>query len=248
MNATSNNLQPRSEDSLCVVMPVYNEEGVIGPVLDKWHAALTNVGIDFEIRPYNDGSKDGSLAIMQESAQRLGPRIQVRDKPNGGHGNTILTGYRKASEDGFGWIFQIDSDDEIGIEQFGYFWVHRNDHDLLVGIRQDGHRTFARRFLSGLSRLCVRVFYGRGIRDVNCPFRLMRVAAFKDFYIRIPLNTFAPNVILSGLAARHKLRCFEAPVPHHDRKTGECSIKKWKLLNAALKSFWQTVAFAMRSN
>ncbi|MBR5436499.1 MAG: glycosyltransferase family 2 protein, partial [Muribaculaceae bacterium] len=185
-------------------MPVYNEEEVIGPVLDKWHAALTNVGIDFEIRPYNDGSKDGSLAIMQESAQRLGPRIQVRDKPNGGHGNTILTGYRKASEDGFDWIFQVDSDDEIGPEQFGEFWKRRSDKDFLVGIRQDGHRSFSRRLLSGLSRLCVMGFYGKGIRDVNCPFRLMRVAAFKDFYNQLPLNTFAPNVILSGLAARHK--------------------------------------------
>ena len=74
----------------------------------------------------------------------------------------------------------------------------------------------------------------------------MRVAVFQDFYTKIPLTTFAPNVILSGLAARHKLRCFEAPVAHHHRKTGQCSIKKWKLLKAALKSFWQTAAFAMK--
>ena len=232
-------------DLLSVVMPVYNEEEIIGSVLEKWHAALTDLVIDFILRPYNDGSKDGSLAVMQEAAHRLGPRIQVRDKPNGGHGNTILTGYREASEDAFDWIFQIDSDDEIGSEQFGYFWAHRTNADFLVGIRKSGHRALVRKLLSGLSRLCVRTFYGRGVRDVNCPFRLMRVAAFKDFYSQIPLNTFAPNVILSGLAARHKLRCFEAPVPHQDLKTGECSIRNWKLLKAALKSFWQTVAFAM---
>ncbi len=75
-----NNLTPRSEDRLCVVMPVYNEEAVVGTVLEKWHAALTNLGIDFVIRPYNDGSKDGSLAVMQGAAQRLGARIEVRDK------------------------------------------------------------------------------------------------------------------------------------------------------------------------
>ena len=245
MSTAMNNLTPRSDERLCVVMPVYNEEAVVGIVLEKWHAALTDLGIDFVIRPYNDGSKDGSLTVMQGAAQRLGARIEVRDKPNGGHGNTILTGYREASADGFDWVFQIDSDDEIGPEQFGEFWVHRIDNDYLVGIRQNEHRAFSRRVLSGLSRLCVRMFYGRGVRDVNCPFRLMRVAAFKDFYTKIRLNTFAPNVILSGLAARHKLRCFEAPVSRHDRKTGECSIKKWKLLKAALKSFWQTAAFAM---
>ena len=231
-------------DRLCVVMPVYNEEEAIGPVLEKWHSALTALGIDFVIRPYNDGSKDNSLAFMGCVAQKLGAHIQVRDKPNGGHGNTILTGYREASEDGFDWIFQIDSDDEIGPEQFSEFWKHRIDKDLLVGIRQDSHRKLSRKMISTLSRLCVKVFYGRGIYDVNCPFRLMRVSAFKDFYFQIPLTTFAPNVILSGLAARHKLRCFEAPVQRHERTTGVCSIRKWKLLRAAIKSFYQTIALS----
>ena len=235
---------PTASDRLCVVMPVYNEEEAIGPVLEKWHSALTALGIDFIIRPYNDGSKDRSLTVMRETAQRLGPRIQVSDKTNGGHGNTILTGYREASADGFDWIFQIDSDDEIGPEQFSKFWKRRIDKDFLVGIRQDSHRALSRKMLSALSRLCVRVFYGRGIRDVNCPFRLMRGSAFKDFYFQIPLTTFAPNVILSGLAARHKLRCIEAPVHRHDRTTGQCSIRNWKLLKAAITSFYQTVAFS----
>ena len=51
-------------DRLCVVMPVYNERDAIGPVLEKWHAALDGLGIDFEIRPYNDGSKDDTFAVM----------------------------------------------------------------------------------------------------------------------------------------------------------------------------------------
>ena len=46
---------------------------------------------------------------------------------------------------------------------------------------------------------------------------------------------FAPNVILSGLAARHGLRMFETPVPQHDRTTGEVSIKKWKLLKSLIE-------------
>jgi hypothetical protein len=90
------------------------------------------------------------------------------------------------------------------------------------------------------------MFYGKSVWDVNTPYRLMRVSAFKGFFEEISLSTFAPNVILSGLAARHRLRCFETRVPQHDRTTGEVSIKKWKLLKAAAKSFWQTVAFAYK--
>ena len=230
---------------LCVVMPVYNEQEAIGPVLEKWDAALKALGIDYEIRPYNDGSKDNSLAVMREVAEKL-TGVKVKDKVNGGHGNTILTGYREAAADGFDWVFQIDSDDEMGPEKFNELWSRRNDYDFLVGIRDGRVQALPRKIISLVSRICVRIFYGKSVWDVNTPYRLMRVSAFKDFYARIPLTTFAPNVILSGLAARHKLRCFETRVPQHDRTTGEVSIKKWKLLKAATKSFWQTIVFSFK--
>ncbi len=232
-------------DRLCVVMPVYNEQEAIGPVLRKWAAELAALGVDYTIRPYNDGSKDDTLATMRKVAAGL-PRVDVRDKPNGGHGNTVLTGYRDAAADGFGWIFQIDSDDEMGPEKFNELWSRRNDYDFLVGMRDGRVQALPRKIVSFISRLCVRMFYGKSVWDVNTPYRLMRVSAFKGFFEEISLSTFAPNVILSGLAARHRLRCFETRVPQHDRTTGEVSIKKWKLLKAAAKSFWQTVAFAYK--
>ena len=231
-------------DRLCVVMPVYNEQDAIGPVLEKWSKAMDALGVDYVIRPYNDGSKDNSLAVMKSVARDL-PSVDVRDKANGGHGNTILTGYREAAADGFDWIFQIDSDDEMGPEKFGELWAKRCDYDFLVGIRDGRVQQLPRKIISFVSRLCVRIFYGKSVWDVNTPYRLMRVSAFKGFYAAIPLTTFAPNVILSGLAARHGLRCYEIRVPQHDRTTGEVSIKKWKLLKAAARSFGQTIRFAI---
>ena len=235
------------KDRLCVVMPVYNEQEAIGPVLRKWDSMLKGIGVDYEIRPYNDGSRDDSLSAMRKVAESL-DRVNVRDKPNGGHGNTILTGYRDAATDGFDWIFQVDSDDEMGPEKFGELWSKRDEYDFLVGTRDGRRQAWPRKIISLVSRICVRLFYGKSIWDVNTPYRLMRVSAFRDFYRQIPLTTFAPNVILSGLAARHRLRCLEIPVPQHDRTTGEVSIKKWKLLKAAAKSFWQTIWFAVRHN
>ena len=232
-------------ERLCVVMPVYNEQDAIGAVLKKWAAALDGLGVDYVIRPYNDGSKDRSLEVMQEIAAAY-PRIEVRDKANGGHGNTILTGYRQAAADDFDWVFQVDSDDEMGPEKFGELWAHRCEFDFLVGIRDGRIQALPRKIISKVSRLCVRIFYGKSIWDVNTPYRLMRVSVFKDFFVQIPITTFAPNVILSGLVGRHKLRFYEIRVPQHDRTTGEVSIKKWKLLKAAARSFWQTIVFSFR--
>ena len=229
---------------LSVVMPVYNEAEAIGPVLKKWMAMLDTLGIRYRIRAYNDGSKDATCKILAEVADASDGRVLAVDKPNSGHGPTILRGYREAAEDS-DWVFQIDSDDEMGPESFPELWAKRNDYDFLVGRRDGRRQPLARKVVSFVSRLCVRLFYGKGIWDVNTPYRLMRAEVFAPFYAQIPDDTFAPNVILSGLAARHRLRLLEIPVPQHDRTTGEVSIKKWKLLKAAARSFMQTINFSM---
>lgn len=238
-------------DRLCVVMPVYNEEAAIGGVLKKWSDRLLALGIDFTIRPYNDGSRDSSLSVMRKFAeQHPEAHVEVRDKPNGGHGQTILTGYREAAADGFDWIFQVDSDDEMGPEKFGELWSKRSQgrgYDFLVGIRDGRIQAWPRKIVSFVSRCCVQLFYGRRtVWDVNTPYGLMRVSAFKTVFEQIPLSTFAPNVILSGVVAQKELRFFEIRVPQHDRTTGEVSIRKWKLLKAAVRSFAQTIAFAFK--
>ena len=235
-------------DRLCVVMPVYNEQDAIGPVLEKWDVALSRLGVDYEIRPYNDGSRDNSLDVMRKVAAKATGSVRVIDKKNGGHGNTILTGYRDAVRDGFDWVFQVDSDDEMQPDGFAELWRRRNDFDFLVGARAGRVQALPRKVVSFVSRLCTRLFYGKGVWDVNSPYRLMRISAFREFFENIPLTTFAPNVILSGLAARHSLRCFETKVPQRDRTTGEVSIKKWKLLRAAVKSLGQTVRYAVCEN
>ena len=233
-------------ERLCVVMPVYNEEAIIGEVLQSWTDALSALGIDYTVRPYNDGSRDSSLSVMQNFV-RQNPMlpVEIKDKPNGGHGHTILTAYRDAVEEGFEWVFQVDSDNEMSPDMFHVLWDSREDYDLLVGTRDGRVQPLARKIVSFVSRCCVRLFYGRNtIWDVNTPYRLMRASAFDSAIRQIPRSTFAPNVILSGIVAMNRLRYFEASVPQRDRTTGEVSIKKWKLLRAAMKSFCQTVSFS----
>ena len=231
---------------LCAVVPVYNEEGAIAAVLGKWCAMFDGLGIRYRIRACNDGSEDATGAILRAFAAERPDAVTAVDQPNAGHGPTILRGYREAAEEAE-WVFQTDSDDEMGPEAFPELWKRRAGFDFLLGRRAGRSQPLPRKIVSAVSRAAVRVFYGRGgVWDVNSPYRLMRADAFRGFYRAIPEGTFAPNVILSGLAARHGLRCLEMPVPQRDRTTGEVSLRKRKLLKAAARSFAQTVAFAFR--
>ena len=226
---------------LTVVVPVYNEEACIRDVLVKWVAELRRLGIAFRILALNDGSKDRTGDILDRAAAEY-PEITAVNKPNSGHGPTILSGYRKAVQDG-PWVFQVDSDDEMGPESFNRLWAERENYDFLLGCRDQRRQAAARKTISFISRTVIRLFYGSRIWDVNAPYRLFRSDAFREVLREIPTDTFAPNLIISGFCSVRKLRVLEVPVPQAERKTGEVSIKKLKLFKASLRSFMQTVAF-----
>lgn len=228
---------------LKIIIPVYNEEGAISDVIHDWTQTLSSLKIDYTIYTFNDGSKDQTLQILNKLAEG-NDRLQVVDKPNSGHGPTILKGYKENLD--AQWLFQIDSDNELKANEFEKFWNARHDFDFLIGYRVQRNSPLPRVVTTLISKLTVGFFYGNRVKDVNAPFRLMRTSKFHDDILRIPDNTFAPNLIVSGIANLRKLRIQQFPVIHHNRETGEVSIKKWKLFKAAFKSLIQTITFRFK--
>ncbi|NQU44075.1 hypothetical protein HQ520_12375 [bacterium] len=112
------------------------------------------------------------------------------------------------------WVFQTDSDGEIGAAHFTGMWALREDFDLLLGVRVGRLQTVRRRFISRGLRLVTRLLFGVDARDINVPFRLMRTEALARLLPLVPADAFAPNAIMTGLAARLGLRIKEVDVPH----------------------------------
>lgn len=227
---------------LALVMPVYNEESCIVAVIGSWYDELMRLGIDFLMIVLNDGSCDGTAERLAFFAGN--ERIRVVNKPNSGHGPTILRGYQMGV-DLAEWVFQTDSDDEMKAWYFKELWSHRQDYDALFGFRQGRDQAAGRSFISYVSRKTVSIAFGRGIKDVNTPYRLMRSRILKEIITRIPDGTFAPNIIISGEFAASGAHIYNQAVPHEGRKTGSVSIVKWKLWKAVCKSFLQTVNYRL---
>ncbi len=230
---------------LTAVMPVYNEEASINATLEAWIQELDRLDIDFELRLYDDGSSDRTPEQLEQIAASH-ERIRVIHQPNSGHGPTILRGYLEARG---AWVFQTDSDGEIGPEDFATLWQHRQNFDFLLGFRQGRKASLARRLMTAGARGAIRLGFGRtasgiALRDVNVPYRLMRRNLLLPLLDRVPPTTFAPNVALSGLAAASGLRIFETPVRSRERAGGETSLQRLKLLRAAVQSLAETAAIA----
>ena len=224
---------------LCAVMPVYNEEEIVGQVAEQWLEALDGLGIHYELVAIVDGATDASEQVLRAVAERH-RRLVVDAKPNSGHGPTILRGYRRGVVTA-DWVFQTDSDDEMPAASFGELWSIRHDVDAVIGIRTSRNQSAGRRAITRAARITARVAFGCRLADVNCPYRLMRSTGLAPLLASIPEDTFAPNVAISGMLARSGARLAEVPVPHHDRTTGVVSILGLGALRAALRSFGQTV-------
>ena len=233
---------PRSELELSVVMPVYNEADAVGPVVSAWTAELDRLKIRYEFLVYDDGSRDRTADVLRRVASER-RQVVVKSHANVGHGPTISRGYREAAGE---WVFQIDSDDEMSPSAFEQLWTRRAVYDLLLGCRQGRDSTAARRIISFGSRAIVRLLFGKGLWDVNTPYRLIRRSALAAMLTRIPARAFAPNVIMAGLAVRDGLRVYQIKVPHRSRRAGTVSIAGWRQWRTALRCATETASVARR--
>ncbi|MDP5169207.1 MAG: glycosyltransferase family 2 protein [Bacteroidia bacterium] len=232
---------------LIVVIPVYNEAEIIETVVQDWISTLDGLAISYQVRLYNDGSTDDTRLVLDRLAAQFGAKTEVIHKANTGHGPTLLQAYQESLA--ADWIFQVDSDNEITASHFPSMWGKRHEFDFLIGRRTGQQNPPMRRLMSYVSRVLVRVLFGKGIHDVNSPYRLMRVSRFGPFFQAIPGDTFAPNIMISGLALRQKMRICEETVAYRSRTTGLPSLggHVTKLLSISLRSFKELIAYAITS-
>lgn len=224
-------------------MPVLNEAESIAGVVTSWIEEMERLEIDYELLIYDDGSQDATVQMLNE-LMSCSARIVLKTHKNIGHGPTILRGYWEARGE---WIFQVDSDGEVSSDQFKALWLQRGNYDVLIGYRMARDSSLVRRIITTVARLTVWALFGKGVRDVNTPFRLIRRKYLVRLLERVPMNMFAPNVVISGLAARDGLRIYECAVLHQGRKAGTSSIVKWKLWKAATRAFVQTLQVAIHN-
>ena len=83
----------RVEPLLSIIVPVYNEEGTIGTVLDR--LLSIELPVAREIIAVNDGSRDGSAAALDEAARRSPLITAIHLPQNGGKGLALRTAFAR---------------------------------------------------------------------------------------------------------------------------------------------------------
>jgi glycosyltransferase involved in cell wall biosynthesis len=229
--------------SLSVVVPVWNEEAVIGGLIAEIDSEVTARIEHSEIIVVDDASTDATPAILADLGD-LGGRLKVlRSDVNRGHGPSVLRGLEQAQGE---WILQLDSDGQLVIEEFWNLWSRRDEADLVLGVRVQRRDPIHRLVLSRIVAAVVSLLAWRRIRDPNVPFRLVRRPLWSDLRGLVPTNALAPSILVSVGAAVRDWRIIDVPVSHLPRERGRSSLRAFRLLRFSLRGLGELLRFRVR--
>ena len=233
-------------DTIYFVLPAYNEEANIEDVIKQWHPVCEKInaeGNEAKLVIANDGSKDKTFAIMQ-SLQSKYPLLVPLDKPNSGHGATILYLYRYAinaplalgEEQGERYIFQTDSDGQTLPEEFWQMWENRHNYDFQIGTRGGRQDGASRVFVTKTLRFVVWLMFHVWVKDANTPFRLMRADRLQPILAVIPCDYNLANVAVSAIAVRWHYNIGWYPITFRPRQGGVNSINMRRIFKIGMKA------------
>ena len=175
-------------------------------VLSPSKNILKNSGINNSSRLViiNDGSKDSTYDIMLKLKGTYPLFIPIT-KPNGGHGSSVLFGYRYAIENKADYIFQTDSDGQTNPDEFEAFCE-------------------GRKFVENVVCFLLRLVFGIKVKDANAPFRLMKTDVIAKYINKLPEHFNLPNIMFTTYFVYFKENVKFIDITFKPRQGGKNSI------------------------
>jgi len=203
---------------LSVVIPMYNEAGRIGRSLERiveYLRGRSGAG-GFEIIVVDDGSRDGTVAVV-EQFRTCAPELRlIRFSQNRGKGAAVRAGMIAATGEA---VLFSDADLSTPIEEVEGALRHLSEGcDLVIGSRAlAGSQIVARQSclresMGKLFNRLLRAYLSIPFRDTQCGFKLFRGDAARDLFRRAQIDGFAFDVEVILLAMRLGYAVHEIPV------------------------------------
>lgn len=200
---------------LSLVVPMYNESSIICDTAKTLTAYLDANIADYELLFVDDGSTDGTAALVKELAL---PKVRVLGYgKNRGKGCAVRTGMLEAQGD---IAMFIDADLAYGTEVISRVVQELEAHpeaDVLIGSRTlhpEGYEgyTAVRKLASKAYIKVLNIYGGLKLSDSQCGCKAYRGKAIKDIFSRCETDGFAFDFETILLAQKLSYRFVELPV------------------------------------
>lgn len=223
-------------DRLNIVIPCYNEEGVIeitiGQLVKKMDTLVATEVIDpsSKITLVDDGSKDKTWQSIESLCQLYGYIDGIKLSRNRGHQNALLAGLMTVKDD-FDMVISMDADlqDDINAVD-GMIAAYENGADVVYGVRSSRKKdTFFKKhtalaFYKLMAAMGVDIVYNHADYRLMSQRALNGLAQFKEV-----------NLFLRGLVPLVGFKSDVVTYDRNERVAGESKYPLRKMLEFALE-------------
>ncbi len=202
-------------DCISIVFPAYNEQDNIASAVNAAREALGKYAKTIEIIVVNDGSRDGTRAVLDRLTEEDASVVAVHHPHNRGYGAALRSGFAVARGE---YVFFTDSDLQFDLEEIGLLipWVGK--YDIVAGYRKTRADPPHRRVNAWAWNTLIRMSLGIKVRDIDCAFKLFRRGVFDS--MKLTSVGALINTEILAQAQQHGFSIKEVPVSHFPRLSG----------------------------
>jgi len=201
------------KDFISLVIPVYNEEENLGPLINSAENGLK--GLLFEIIAVDDGSTDGSKQALLKLRERFNNLKTISLKRNFGQTAALAAGIDQAKG---GIIVTMDGDGQNDPSDIPALVNKLNEgFDVVSGWRKERKDPLiSRKLPSGIANRIISFVTGVWIHDYGCTLKAYKREAIANLQMAGEMHRFLP-----AWCAWQGGKVTEIPVKHHPRLHGK---------------------------
>ena len=228
----------KPQPSLLLLIPAYNEEERIGPVL-RGYAEYFRANYDGEFRAVVvlNGCRDNTIGIVKDAAREF-PEIEpLNFKDSIGKGGALIEGFKRAIEAEVVLTGYVDADGATSAKALHELIKHyeAGESDSVIGSRWlpqsvlHQNQTKLRRIFSRGFHVIVELLFWIGIKDTQCPAKLVRREALEEIIesLRIADLAFDVNLLVSLKRKGYKIE--EIPIEWTDQLGSKVTANLWRV-------------------
>lgn len=229
---------PAAPPVLSVVIPAYDEEPNVEACYRELLEVLVPLGGAFEVIFVDDGSSDGTFAVLARLAE-ADPRLRViRFRRNAGQSAALAAGFRAARGE---VVVTLDADLQNDPRDIPTLLAALGSCDAVWGWRVDRRDPWTKRVASRIANAVRQRLTRDGIHDTGCPLKAFRRQALEGLPLFRGMHRF-----LAALLRMEGYRVVELPVCHRPRHAGRSKYGNWTRLWAGLADLWAVRWMARR--
>lgn len=214
-----------------IVIPLKDEAGNIDALARELKAALEPQSWSWEVIWIDDGSEDGSLALIEDLSQKDSRHRYLSFERNAGQSAALWAGFQAGRGRVIATIDGDAQNDPADIP--GFVQIILDDQaDMVNGYRAGRKDNLVRKIASRIGNGFRNWTTGRTVRDVGCSTRAFKRECVANLPLYKGLHRFLPTLV-----AMQGFRLAEIPANHRPRLRGRT---KYSINNRLWVGLWDS--------